>query len=245
MSNITVFKFDLQEVRVILIDNEPWWVAKDVLKAMGTTLSVTRLETLITEELGKEFTSSQPLETPGGLQNVLVISEVGLTFYVSRSRTNLGKKFNRWLHREVLPSIRKTGKYSLEEETITELHQKPERTLPEYSAIDYANAATQVESLKDGLLKQLIKDSLIDELSLNQNLKYLPVAEKPKQYTIVKVRAKMLGYTPKQIGNGSSLGRFVKSKIEPSWQEMIGKYPVYHYQITQQLDDAIHTYFTH
>lgn len=45
-----------------------------------------------------------------------------------------------------------------------------------HRAIDYAQSAHQVESLPDNLLKQLVRDALIDELSLQQILKYLPVA---------------------------------------------------------------------
>jgi hypothetical protein len=120
----------------------------------------------------------------------------------------------------------------------------PERQLPPVrDGVDYANAAIAVQGLKDGILKQLISDLLVDELSLDQNLKYLPVAEKPKQYTIAKVRAKSLGYTETQIGNGTSLGRFVKSQIQPAFQEQIGRYLVYHYEINSALDTAIHTFF--
>ena len=120
----------------------------------------------------------------------------------------------------------------------------PERQLPPVrDGVDYANAAIAVQGLKDGILKQLISDLLVDELSLDQNLKYLPVAEKPKQYTIAKARAKSLGYTETQIGSGTSLGRFVKSQIQPAFQEQIGRYPVYHYEINSALDTAIHTFF--
>jgi hypothetical protein len=133
-----------------------------------------------------------------------------------------------------------------ESEITTEslLSQKPTpKELPQHSAVEYAQAAHMVETLPDNLLKQLVRDALIDELSLQQNLKYLPVAEKPKQYTIVKVRAKRLGYTDKQIGDGKQLGRFVKSQVAPSFQEVIGRYPVYHYEINESLDNAIHKFF--
>ena len=120
----------------------------------------------------------------------------------------------------------------------------PERQLPPVrDAVDYANAAQTIQGLRDGILKQLISDLLVDELSLDQNLKYLPVAEKSKQYTIAKVRAKSLGYTETQIGSGTKLGRFVKAQIEPAFQEQIGRYPVYHYEINSALDTVIHAFF--
>jgi phage regulator Rha-like protein len=117
------------------------------------------------------------------------------------------------------------------------------RQLPDHSAVEYAHAAHMVETLPDNLLKQLVRDALIDEISLKQNLKYLPVAEKPKQYTIAKIRAKQLGYSDKQIGDGKQLGKFVKSQLTPSFQEIIGRYPVYHYEINEFLDSAIQRFF--
>ena len=117
------------------------------------------------------------------------------------------------------------------------------RVIPQRDAVDFIQAAKDCQSLPNGLLKQLLNDMLIDQVSLEQNLKYLPVAEKPKQYTIVKVRAKSLGYTESQIGDGTQLGRFVKARLEPAFQEMIGRFPVYHYEINPDLDDAIHQFF--
>lgn len=127
---------------------------------------------------------------------------------------------------------------------IQELQQPVQRVLPQHSAVEYANAAIGVEQMPDGILKQLLKDAIVDELSLQQNLKYLPVAEKPKQYTIVKVRAKKLGYSDAQIGNGSALGKFVRNQVEPAFQEMVGRYPVFHYEINDRLDRAIQLFFS-
>lgn len=132
----------------------------------------------------------------------------------------------------------------VEQDEIIEIHQEPERVLPSRDAVDYANAATQIQTLPNGILKQLIKDALIDQIETERNLKYLPVAEKPKKYTIAKVRAKQLGYSDRQIGNGIGLGRFVRSRVEPSFQEYVGRYPVYHYEINQELDQAIAEYFS-
>lgn len=113
--------------------------------------------------------------------------------------------------------------------------------LPVRDTIDYIEAANKLEGLRDSMLKTLLADSLVDELSLRRNSS---VALLPrKDYTIAKVRAKMLGYTEKEIGNGSQLGAFIRKRIEPAFQEMIGRYPVYHYEITPELDTVIHTFF--
>ena len=127
---------------------------------------------------------------------------------------------------------------------ITESQQPVQRVLPVHTAVEYAEAAYKTECLPDGHLKRLLKNALVDELDLQQNLKYLPVAEKPEKFTIVKVRAKALGYSSAQIGDGNRLGKFVRGRVEPAFQEMIGRYPVYHYEITPALDEAIHLYFS-
>lgn len=121
----------------------------------------------------------------------------------------------------------------------TSTQQEP-RQLPQRDAVEYITAAKDLQALPDGILKALLADTLADEIALKRN-NALPPAK--KDYTIVKVRAKMLGYPDKEIGDGSKLGRFIHQRIEPAFQEMIGRYPVYHYELTPELDTAIHTFF--
>lgn len=51
------------------------------------------------------------------------------------------------------------------------------------------------------------------------------------------------GYSLREIGNGTALGRYIHQRIPVAYQEMVGRYPVYHYEITPELDIAIHTFF--
>lgn len=185
-----------------------------------------------------DYKGAHNVHTPGGTQSVLIIWEPGVYELLSKSRKEKAKPFRKWLYEEVLPSIRQTGSYGL-----TRQLEPKQQLLPERDAVDFADAAFKVNSLPNGILKQLINDALVDQISLQQNLRCLPVAEKPKQYTIVKVRAKQLGYTDEQVGNGQQLGKFVKSQVSPSFQEMVGRYPVYHYEINPDLDEAIHQFF--
>lgn len=124
--------------------------------------------------------------------------------------------------------------------------QPPQPQLPERDTIDYITAASALEKLADSTLKNLLKDSLIDEIELRRNIKALSESDRPnpKKYTIAKVRAKMLGYSPEEIGNGTGLGKFIHSQIKPSFREFVGKYPVYHYEVTPEFDEAIHAYFS-
>ena len=113
MSSLAVFEFNSKPVRVVFLKGNPWFVAKDVLMAMESTTTVTALEALISEDFGDGFVTNQLIsDTIGRKQKMLCLSEPALTLFVSRSRTGLGKQLNRWMHVEVLPSIRKTGSYS-------------------------------------------------------------------------------------------------------------------------------------
>lgn len=87
MTELTVFKFQSNELRVIMIDEEPWFVLADSLVAMNSTTRPSDAKRSLIEELGEEVVTDYPLQTVGGIQSVLIISEPGLTFLVSRSRT--------------------------------------------------------------------------------------------------------------------------------------------------------------
>lgn len=126
MNSLTVFEFDSDSVRVLTINGEPWFVARDVLKAIKSTTKVTELEVLIQEDLGDEFVTNElVLDTLGRRQKCLIIAEAALTLFVSRSRTETGKQLNRWIHTEVLPSIRKTGSYQVPQQRFLHIQEVP------------------------------------------------------------------------------------------------------------------------
>lgn len=93
-------------VRVVDVNGEPWFVAKDVCKclAIGNTSDV--VAALDDDEKGIDI-----IDTPGGKQEMSIISEAGLYSLILRSRKPEAKAFKRWITHEVLPSIRRTGQY--------------------------------------------------------------------------------------------------------------------------------------
>lgn len=112
MSSLAVFDFSSSRVRIIEINGEPWFVARDVLAAIGSTTKLSDLKTMVCEDLGDGEVTNRPIsDSLGRAQEVMIISESALTLFLARSRTELGKAMNRWIHTEVLPSIRKTGGY--------------------------------------------------------------------------------------------------------------------------------------
>jgi prophage antirepressor-like protein len=105
-TNVIPFNFGKQQVRTLLIDDQPWFVASDVSAALqyGEASAMTRH--LDDEEKGLSI-----VQTPGGAQEMLVINESGLYSAILRSRKPEAKRFKKWVTAEVLPAIRKYGRY--------------------------------------------------------------------------------------------------------------------------------------
>ena len=110
---ITCFTFESSDVRVVTDQmGEPWFVLRDVLQAMGSSTPSHVAKASVIEGLGYGYNNVTPiLDSMGRTQQATIISEPAVTFLVSRSNTETGRKLNRWIHTEVLPSIRKTGGY--------------------------------------------------------------------------------------------------------------------------------------
>lgn len=106
MNQIVAFDFESNDVRVVMSeDGDPWFVAADVCAAM--TLSTEQTRRLDDDEKGL-----RTVQTPGGQQEMVTINESGLYSLILTSRKAEAKRFKRWVTREVLPSIRKTGSYA-------------------------------------------------------------------------------------------------------------------------------------
>ncbi len=113
MSNLVPFSFGTASIRVIDNDGTPWFVLRDLLDAIQTTTPTSAAVASIKAGLGEGFTAGLPLQTNGGLQEVTIVAEAAATYLLSRSNTEKGKELNRFIHVEVLPSIRQTGAYAL------------------------------------------------------------------------------------------------------------------------------------
>jgi len=110
MSTLTVFNFESHEVRTVLRNGEVWFVASDVCKALGYANTSKAIGDHLDDD-EKDITTGY---TPGGDQKLSIISESGLYALVLRSRKPEARKFAKWVTREVLPAIRKTGTYAVE-----------------------------------------------------------------------------------------------------------------------------------
>lgn len=115
MSNITPFKFNSSTVRVITDDNgEPWFVAKEIAAVLGYSDAEAMTRKLDDDE-------KQNLQIVGfGPRGVTVINEAGLYSCILTSQKEEAKPFKRWVTHDVLPSIRKTGRFEAESPDISQ-----------------------------------------------------------------------------------------------------------------------------
>jgi len=109
---LQAFAFDSHAVRVLLIEDQPWFVVKDVCSCIEIRNYRDALSRVDQEDKGVGLT-----DTLGGPQEMAIVNESGLYTLVLRSdgAVTPGKPahtFRRWLTAEVLPSIRKTGSYA-------------------------------------------------------------------------------------------------------------------------------------
>lgn len=134
MNTPQIFNFGQQEVRTVLLNNEPYFVGKDVAEILGYSDSSSAVSknvdnedrtTLLLEQVGSNYKSK-----------TTIINESGLYSLILKSKLPNAKRFKRWVTSEVLPSIRKHGIYATDElldnpdlliEVATKL--KEERTL--------------------------------------------------------------------------------------------------------------------
>lgn len=106
MSELVLFDYDDQPVRTVQINGDPWFVAQDVCTVLGLDNPSKATRGLDDDERG--ITS---VDTPSGVQEMLIISEPGLYSMLVRSRKPEAKRFRRWVTHEVIPTVRRTGQY--------------------------------------------------------------------------------------------------------------------------------------
>ena len=120
MNEVQLFNFENHEVRSLLLNNEPWFVGKDVAEVLGYE----RADNAIRNHIDKEDKLMHQISASGQNRNMTIINESGLYSLVLSSKLPSAKKFKRWVTSEVLPALRKTGQYQVKELSGSELMAK-------------------------------------------------------------------------------------------------------------------------
>ena len=115
-NQVQAFTFGNQEVRGLLIEGEPWLVGKDIAQALGYKDTTNALKAHVDEgdKTGWRIT------TQFGEKVTIIINESGFYSLVLSSKLPTAQEFKHWVTSEVLPSIRKTGSYSIRQNEMLE-----------------------------------------------------------------------------------------------------------------------------
>lgn len=153
-AKVIPFKFDASEVRTLLLDDQPWFVAADVSAALEYSVPSAMTRHLDDDEKGVSI-----VHTLGGDQEMLIINESGLYSAILRSRKAEAKRFKKWVTAEVLPAIRKTGSYTVPTATLTPAQQRHiQNRVAELAGAPGNSFASVYRSIKDQFQVGTYKD---------------------------------------------------------------------------------------
>lgn len=172
------------QVRTVSIDGEPWFVGKDVAIALGYE----RPTDAARKNVYDEDRGVAKIETPYGTQNMVIINESGLYALIFSSRLDKAQKFKHWVTSEVIPSIRKTGSYSVQKpesrevtlarmallanEVIQELKAENEIMKPKAEYYDRLVDANLLTNLRDTAKELKIPERIFIKFLINHKFIY-------------------------------------------------------------------------
>lgn len=147
------------DIRVLEIENEPWFVGKDVAEILGYKDTSDAMKRHVDED----DKGAGEIPTPGGKQNMKVINESGLYSLILSSKLPNAKKFKKWVTSEVLPQIRKHGAY-MTEDTIEKALTSPD------FLIQLATKLKEEQEKSKQLEDKLHKNSkMINQIAVSKN----------------------------------------------------------------------------
>ena len=113
MNTTAITTFNNEEfgnVRTLTINGEPWFVGKDIAECLGYSRSTKA----VSDHVDEEDIDGIPIQDSiGRMQNTPIINESGVYSLILSSKLESAKKFKKWVTSEVLPSLRKTGTYTV------------------------------------------------------------------------------------------------------------------------------------
>ena len=175
-------------VRTVMINDEPWFVGKDVAVALGYKEAAKAVR----EKVDEEDKGVSEMDTPGGKQKVMFVNESGLYTLVLSSKLPTSKQFKKWITSEVLPSIRKNGGYMTGQENMTEEEVVANALIVAQNIITARNERIKLLETEN---KQLVEKN--EEMS--GKAMYFDALVDKNLLTNFTTTAKELGIKPKQF----------------------------------------------
>lgn len=156
-------------IRTVMIDNEPWFVAADVCKALDITNSRDAVARLDDDEKNTVvLTDGIP-----GNPNKTIVNEPGLYGLVLGSRKPEARAFKRWIKHDVLPTIRRTGSYSARPMTLAEQALAQAQILVDHEKqlAELSESVDKLERFNDGIVAVLAPTAISDGWQEQMNRK--------------------------------------------------------------------------
>lgn len=154
MNNLQLFEFENQKVRTLKIDDEPYFVGKDVANILGYSNPNKALR----DHIDAEDKRDERIVTPSGNQVTIVINESGLYSLILSSKMPNAKRFKHWVTSEVLPTIRKHGAYMTDEKAFDVVNNKDGlASLLQQAADQLRQKDIQIEEMKP---KAMLADAI-------------------------------------------------------------------------------------
>ncbi|HBK5581576.1 TPA: phage antirepressor, partial [Enterococcus faecium] len=209
MNTPQIFNFEQNEVRTILVNDEPYFVGKDVASVLGysNTKDALSRHVDLEDKMGSRITTS------GQSREMTIINESGLYSLILKSKLPSAKKFKRWVTSEVLPAIRKHGGYLTPEkveeallnpDTIIQLatQLKEERTgrlIAEQKIAEYEPKISYLDSILSSTdsvtISQIAADYGMSPQQMNKLLHKLGIQKKVGNQWLLCKKHMNQGYT--------------------------------------------------
>ena len=236
MNELQNFNFSGQDVRIITINDEPWFVGKDVADILGYSNSRKALSDHVDDE-DKGVTKS---DTLGGNQNITIINESGLYSLILKSKKPEAKQFKRWVTSEVLPTIRKHGAYMTDKKAQDVLHGNGLADLliqagEQIKSLEFDKQQLQVEleevrekttyldlileSPDDILTTQIAQDYGYSAVSFNRILHDLRIQRKVNKQWVLYSKYMGKGYIGSRTSDFIDSKGIARTSITTTWKQ--------------------------
>lgn len=193
-NNVTIYQFEQNDVRMVQKGGEPWFVLADLCKVLELSTPSKVSERLDQDEKGVSL-----IHTLGGAQKVTVVNESGMYSVILRSDKPQAKPFRKWVTSEVLPSIRKTGKYEMKQSD--DLKIKRVETAQANANVRKANLLLKIADSTQTAYKQVLQ-AHVTKLLTGEFLLPLPEVSE-RTYSAGEI-AERLGVSANRIGRLSN-----------------------------------------
>lgn len=224
MNTPQIFNFEQNEVRTVLVNDEPYFVGKDVAEILGYE----RADNAVRNHVDEEDKLPHRISASGQNRNMTIINESGLYSLILKSKLPNARKFKRWVTSEVLPTIRKTGSYTNVPQSfaqalrlaadLEEKNQLLEQQIAEYEPkISYLDMI--LSSTDTVATSQIAADYGMSAIALNKLLNELGIQHKVSGQWILYRKHMNQGYTKSHTSEILKADGGIKVVMNTKWTQ--------------------------